>query len=163
MTQQSHASSLQPPPTLLTCRQLSLKDRFQQLLQPLSYWPPASIKATGQLAGHLWVAGGSRGCQRHARGQRLEGGLIMPPPGTSQHSTTAMLAVLSSSSIPGLMTQAAGSSGSTDKMPGNLSKHLPRRRPPSLLRPSVGWRVRTTLGPLALACILSSTMCFSFW
>uniref|UniRef100_A0A0A9HGH7 DNA-directed RNA polymerase III subunit, putative n=1 Tax=Arundo donax TaxID=35708 RepID=A0A0A9HGH7_ARUDO len=38
----------------------------------------------------------------------------------------------------------------------------PRRRPPSRLRPSVGCLVNNTRGPLARACILSSTMCFSF-
>eukprot|EP00961_Rhodomonas_salina_P080700 1085814-Rhodomonas_salina.1 len=33
----------------------------------------------------------------------------------------------------------------------------PRRRPPSLERPSVGCRVSTVLGPLCRACILSCT------
>jgi len=35
----------------------------------------------------------------------------------------------------------------------------PRRRPPSLDLPSVGCLVKTARGPLALACILSCTMC----
>jgi hypothetical protein len=39
----------------------------------------------------------------------------------------------------------------------------PKRRPPSRLRPSVGCLVSTTRGPRARACILSKTICFSFW
>ena len=36
----------------------------------------------------------------------------------------------------------------------------PNRRPPSLLRPSTGWRTRFWIGPRDRACILSTTMCF---
>mmetsp|Transcript_5911 Transcript_5911/g.15576 ORF Transcript_5911/g.15576 Transcript_5911/m.15576 type:complete len:215 (-) Transcript_5911:1274-1918(-) len=39
----------------------------------------------------------------------------------------------------------------------------PSLSPPSRERPSVGWRVRTCRGPRARACILSMTMCLSFW
>lgn len=38
----------------------------------------------------------------------------------------------------------------------------PSRSPPSRDRPSVGCRVKTARGPLARACALSKTMCFSF-
>lgn len=38
----------------------------------------------------------------------------------------------------------------------------PNLKPPSLDLPSVGYLVSTKRGPLALACILSNTICFSF-
>lgn len=37
----------------------------------------------------------------------------------------------------------------------------PKRSPPALLLPWVGCRVMATMGPLALAYILSSTMCLN--
>lgn len=39
----------------------------------------------------------------------------------------------------------------------------PKRRPPPLLLPWVGWRVIATTVPLDLAYILSSTMCLKRW
>ena len=59
--------------------------------------------------------------------------------------------------------QAFGGRANSRDGPHQSLSISPRRSPPSLLRPSVGCRVSTTLGPRALACILSRTMCLSFW
>lgn len=89
-------------------------------------------------------------------------GLLDPPPPCSHEQASPLTVPVPRADIQGSNPNTRARAHSP--VPMRQSRSIsPSRNPPSRLRPSVGCRVSTTLGPRARACILSSTMCLSFW